>query len=330
MPASIVDLVGTPKPEEKVMVTVAPVPTPVPTEVDEPPRPRRVRRALFASWWWAIPALVVAFVVHYLAVAVGGLYAFTDWRGIGAWNWVGLENFIQIFSGELGQRSVWNTLLLAFGFVVGTNIFGLLLALGLNRGVKLRYVLRVVIFMPTVLSPLAVSYIWRFIYQPDGALNGFLGNLGLESLQRTWLADPQAAVWTILVVMVWQSTGMVMVIYLAGLAGVPQEIEEASLIDGASVWQRFRYVTLPSIRPSVVIASTLMVIQGLRVFDQVMALTGGGPFNATETLATQVYKQTFAYGQFGYGAALSLVLTVLILVISLVQLALVRGRGEAR
>ena len=311
------------------MVTVAPLQAPPAPEEDVVPA-KRVRRTLFASWWWALPALAIAFIVHYLAVGIGGVYAFTDWRGIGPWNWVGVQNFVEIFSGELGQRSVWNTLLLAFGFVIGTNVLGLLLALGLNRGVKLRYVLRVVIFMPTVLSPLAVSYIWRFIYQPDGALNGFLASIGLEQLQRTWLADPSAAVWTILVVMVWQSTGLVMVIYLAGLAGVPQEIEEASLIDGASLWQRFRYVTLPSIRPSVVIASTLMTIQGLRVFDQVMALTGGGPFNATETLATQVYKQTFAYGQFGYGAALSLVLTVLILVISLVQLALVRGRGENR
>ncbi|BDZ44129.1 carbohydrate ABC transporter permease [Naasia aerilata] len=281
---------------------------------------------LFASWWWAIPALVVSILVHYVAVAVGGTFAFTNWKGIGAFQFVGFDNFAKIFSGDLGRGAILNTLFLAFGFLIGTNVFGLLLALALNRGVKLRYFLRVVIFMPTVLSPLAVSYIWRFIYQPQGPLNSFLGSVGLESWQRTWLADPVSSIWTILIVMVWQSTGLVMVIYLAGLAGVPQELEEAAAIDGANVFQRFRHVVFPLIRPSFVIASTLMLIQGLRVFDQVMALTGGGPFNATETLATQVYKQTFAYGQFGYGAALSLVLTVLIIVISLIQMGLTSGR----
>lgn len=288
----------------------------------------RKQKELLASWWWAAPAIVLAVLVHYVAVAIGGSFAFTDWKGIGAFNWVGIDNFVKIFSGELGRNSLINTLILAFGYLVGTNVLGLLLALALNRGVKLRYVLRVVIFMPTVLSPLAVSYIWRFIYQPEGPLNNFLATIGLGDLQRVWLANPETAIWTILVVMVWQSMGLVMVIYLAGLAGVPQELEEAAAIDGANVFQRFRHVVFPLIRPSLVIASTLMLIQGLRVFDQVMALTGGGPFNATETLATQVYKQTFAYGQFGYGAALSLVLTVLIIVISLTQLALVRDRRK--
>ncbi len=291
----------------------------------------RIRKSLFASWWWAIPAILLAVAVHYIAVLVGAGWAFTDWKGIGDWAFVGFDNFVRIFAeGGLGRQALINTLILAFGFVVGTNVFGLLLALALNRGPKLRYVLRVVIFMPTVLSPLAVAYIWRFIYQPTGPLNSFLESIGLGEWQRVWLADPSTAIWTILMVMVWQTTGLVMVIYLAGLAGVPQELEEAAAIDGASAFQRFRHVILPLIRPSVVIASTLMMINGLRVFDQVMALTGGGPFNATETLATQVYKQTFAFGQFGYGAALSLVLTVLIIVISLIQLALVRGREEER
>lgn len=292
-------------------------------------RGNRIRKSLFASWWWAVPALVLAILVHYVAVAVGGGWSFTDWNGIGDARWVGIDNFVRIFAeGGLGRQALVNTVVLAFGYLIGTNILGLLLALGLNRGPKSRYILRVVIFMPTVLSPLAVAYIWRFIYQPRGPLNGFLAAIGLQDLQKVWLADPTTAIWTILVVMVWQSTGLVMVIYLAGLAGVPIELEEAAAIDGANAFQRFRHVVFPLIRPSLVIASTLMLIQGLRVFDQVMALTGGGPFNATETLATQVYKQTFAYGEFGYGAALSLVLTVLIIVTSLIQLALVRGREE--
>ena len=119
--------------------------------------------------------------------------------------------------------------------------------------------------------------------------------------------------------MAWQTSGLCMVIYLAGLATVPPEIEEAAALDGAGTWRRFRYITVPSIRPSIAIASTLMLIQGLRVFDQVMALTGGGPGGATETLATQVYKETFALSNFGFGAALALVLTLIILIFSVLQ-----------
>jgi raffinose/stachyose/melibiose transport system permease protein len=127
--------------------------------------------------------------------------------------------------------------------------------------------------------------------------------------------------------MAWQTTGMVMVIFLAGLATVPVDIEEAAALDGASTWNRFLHITVPSIRPSIGIASTLMLIQGLRVFDQVMALTGGGPAGATETMATQVYKQTFALSNFGFGAALALGLTVIILFFSVLQQVAVRERS---
>jgi raffinose/stachyose/melibiose transport system permease protein len=180
--------------------------------------------------------------------------------------------------------------------------------------------------MPVVLSPLAVSYIWKFIFDFNGPLNDAIAWFGMEP--RTWLADPTLALWCVLVVMAWQTTGMVMVIYLAGLATVPTEIEEAAALDGAGTWQRFRHITLPSIRQSVAIASTLMLIQGLRVFDQVLALTGGGPAGATETLATAVYKETFALSNFGFGAALALMLTLIILVFSVLQQALTRDRSQ--
>jgi raffinose/stachyose/melibiose transport system permease protein len=265
-------------------------------------------------------------LVHYVATAGGAFYAFTDWTGLGDFNFIGLDNFRRIFEDPALLGSLKNTLLLAFGFLVLTNVFGLLLALALNRTLKTRYLLRVLIFMPVVLSPLAVSYIWKFIFDFNGPLNQFLGWVGLESWQRPWLADPNLAIWAILTVMVWQTTGLVVVIYLAGLATVPIEIEEASALDGAGTWGRFWHITVPSIRPSIAIAGTLMLIQGLRVFDQVMALTNGGPGGATETLATQVYKETFALSNFGFGAALALTLTVIILFFSVLQQLATRDR----
>ncbi|MPQ99731.1 ABC transporter permease subunit [Modestobacter sp. I12A-02628] len=289
-------------------------------------RPRRYRPLIsYGRWWWALPAILMVLVIHYLATAGGALYAFTDWTGIGDFDLVGLDNFRRIFEDPTMIGALENTLFLAFGFLVLTNVVGLALALALNRTLKTRYLLRVLFFTPVVLSPLAVSYVWKFIFDFRGPLNTVIGWVGLEP--RVWLADPDLALWCVLVVMAWQTTGMVMVIYLAGLATVSPEVEEAAALDGAGTWQRFRYVTVPSIRPSIAIASTLMLIQGLRVFDQVMALTGGGPAGATETLATQVYKETFALSNFGFGAALALLLTLIMLVFSVLQQAATRDRN---
>jgi raffinose/stachyose/melibiose transport system permease protein len=289
-------------------------------------RPRRSRPLIsYGHWWWALPAVVMVLLIHYVATAGGAFYAFTNWTGIGDFEFVGLDNFRRIFETPAMVGSLKNTLFLAFGFLILTNVVGMALALALNRTLKSRYVLRALFFMPVVLSPLAVSYIWKFIFDFNGPLNDVLEWLGMEP--RIWLADPTLALWAVLVVMAWQTTGMVMVIYLAGLATVPMEIEEAAALDGAGTWRRFRHITVPSIRPSIAIASTLMLIQGLRVFDQVLALTGGGPAGATETLATQVYKQTFALSNFGFGAALALLLTLIMLFFSVLQQAAAKERS---
>jgi raffinose/stachyose/melibiose transport system permease protein len=215
---------------------------------------------------------------------------------------------------------------LAFGFLVLSNVIGLGFALSLNRGLKTRYVLRTLIFMPVVIAPIAVSFVWKFIFAYEGPLNQTLSAVGLKSLQRDWLASPHLALAAVLVVMVWQAIGFTMVIYLAGLATVPVELEEAAALDGAGHIRRFFAVTVPMIQPSIAIATTLSLIQGLRVFDQVLALTGGGPAGATQTLATEVYQQTFVFGSFGFGAALALMLTLIILIFTIVMQRMTRDR----
>ncbi|GAA1964569.1 sugar ABC transporter permease [Nocardioides panacihumi] len=277
--------------------------------------------------WWAFPGILLVLALIYIPTVLGGFYAFTDWSGIGGWSFVGLDNFVKIFQTDELVGALKNTIVLAVAFVVLTNLGGLLFALALNRGLKTRYLLRTLLFMPVVLAPIAVSYIWSFIFAFDGPLNQALRGLGLDSWQKDWLADPTLAKLCVLTVMVWQNVGLVMVIYLAGLATVPIEIEEAAAIDGAGRWSRFWHVVLPSIRPAVAIATTLMLVQGLRVFDQIMALTGGGPSGATQTLATEIYQQTLVFGKFGFGAALALLLSALILVFSIFQQLIMRERS---
>lgn len=304
----------------------------VPPKARRTPPPRRSRRPLisYGHWWWALPAVVFVIGVHYAATLTGGFFAFTNWTGLGDFDFIGLANFERIFNDPLLVLAVGNTLFLAFGSVILTNVFGLLFALAINRTLKTRYILRTLLFLPVVLSSLAVAYIFKFIFDFNGPLNGLLGALGLESLQRVWLADPTWSIWAILITVVWQQTGFVMVIYLAGLASVPIEVEEAAALDGAGVWGRFWNVIVPAIRPSIAIATTLGIIQGLRIFDQILALTRGGPAGATETLATEVYKQAFSLGQFGFGSALALVLTVIILFFAIIQQYVTRDRDAGK
>lgn len=286
-------------------------------------------RARRIPWAWVIPAAALAFAFHYISVAAGAWYAFTDWDGFTFdANFIGLDNFRQIFEDDKARGALVHTLELGIAFAVAANGLGLILALALNRSIKSRNLLRVAFFAPVVMSPVAVSFIWQYIFQYNGPLNAVLDSVGLESLKRAWTGDPTWALWTIFVVLVWQFSGLMMVMYLAGLQNIPEEIEEAAVVDGASPTYRFWRVTFPLLAPAFTIALTYTMILGLRVFAQVLAVTDGGPYYESETLSTQVYKQTFAFGRFGYGAAFALVLTVVVLVVAITQLIGLRAREK--
>jgi raffinose/stachyose/melibiose transport system permease protein len=280
-------------------------------------------------WLFALPAFVALLLFHFLPIGFGAYSAFTDWNGLTHASWVGLKNFREIAADATARGALWHTLELAGAFVVIVNTIGLALAVGLNRAVKTRHLLRSLFFAPVAVSPLAIAFIWQWIFDPQGALNRLLGDVGLSSLQRAWLGDPSTALWSILVVMVWQFSGLAMVLYLAGLQQISDEIYEATLVDGASGWLRLRKVVLPLLAPAMTVSVTLTSIIGMRVFDQILGLTSGGPVAATETLATQVYRQTFFLGRFGYGAAFALILTAFVALLALTQLAFLR-RNEQR
>ncbi|MFJ6651440.1 carbohydrate ABC transporter permease [Microbacterium sp. NPDC091313] len=297
-----------------------------------PPRPARAARThrgpliAFGRWWWAAPGVLLVVLIQYAATLAGGFFAFTDYSGVGSFHFTGFDNFVAIAQDPSVVGVIGNTLIYAVAQMVGTTVLGLLMALGLHRGLKTRAVLRALIFLPLALSPLAVSYVWKFIFQYDGLLNDVLLAVGLGDLRRTWLGDPDTALWTVVSVIVWQGVGLAMVIFLAGLSRVSPEVEEAAALDRANLWQRFWHVTLPALRPSIVIVTMLGLIFGLRLFDPILALTGGGPVSSSKNLALLVYQEAFARGNFGYGAALSLVLTVIILFFAVIQQLLTRRR----
>ncbi|WBB89844.1 sugar ABC transporter permease [Verrucosispora sp. WMMC514] len=289
------------------------------------------RRAAAPPWWFAAPALLLFAFVVLVPSARGVYYAFTDWDGLSPdLAFVGLGNFVDITHDPTARQAIWHTLVIAVSITIIQNGIGLLLALGVNTVIKSRNVLRVFLFAPAVVTPIVTAYLWRNLLGPDGAVNSLLAAVGLGSWQQDWLGDPEMALWSVVAVIVWQFAGYSMVIFLAGLQSVPKELYEAAAIDGTGPVRRFWSVVRPQLAPAITINLMLSIIGGIKLFDQVYALTGGGPGHATDTISTLIYKEAFTLGEFGYSIALAVVLTIIVAVVSTGQyLMLARNERAA-
>jgi raffinose/stachyose/melibiose transport system permease protein len=275
-------------------------------------------------FWFLLPSLGV-FVLILLLPALGGfVFSFSDWKGYGDFDWVGLDNYVGVFENRGSQASLRNTLVLALVVVAGQNLLGLALALALSHKFPGRNLLRTLFFLPAVVSPVIIGYLWQFVYSYDGPINSSFRALGVEGWARTWLGDPATALWAVAVAVVWQLTGSAMVIYLAGLEAVDGEILDAASVDGAGDFKRTWYIRLPLLAPAITINLALSIITGLRIFDQIIAMTGGGPGYATETIATTIYRQSVVFGQFASGLALSIILAISVAVFSAIQVIVTR------
>ncbi len=262
-------------------------------------------------------ALYLVFVV--LPGLMGIAYSFTDWNSYSTEvNFVGLDNFRTIFSsGQNYLGYIGNTLFFTFFTVLLKTIIGMFLALLLNYGVRrLTHLYRVIIYLPVVLPTIVVGLVFRSILNPrTGILNGFLRGIGLGALALPWLVNPDIAMMSVIGVDTWKGVGYIMVILLAGLQTIPQEYYEAAEIDGASSVSRLRYITLPLLVPALTVVTILNLLYGLRVFDMVYVLTGGGPGYATDVVFTAVFDE-FSKGRYGVGTALSSVLFIVMTIAS--------------
>jgi len=281
---------------------------------------RRRHRTGRAPWWLLIPALAFYIFVVVVPSVRGTGYSFTDWDGAKPiTNFVGLDNYRQILTDQAAAASLANTALYAIAITILQNAIGLALALGAHSKIKSRGILQVALFAPAVLTPIVTAYLWKFIFAPKGPLNDALGAVGLTGLQHDWLGDAATAPWTVILTVVWQFSGYSMVIFLAGLQGIPEEINEAASLDGAGAFRRFWSVTRPLLAPALTVNVMLSIVGNLKIFDQVQVLTGGGPGNATQSITTTIYREAFTYSNFSYGIALAVLLTVGIAVVSGVQ-----------
>jgi raffinose/stachyose/melibiose transport system permease protein len=290
-----------------------------------------IRRRRSPLWMFLIPAaLFYGFVVLWPSVQ-GAALAFTDWNGLSAdKTFTGLDNFVKMLHDPKALRALGNTLLIAVVITVVQNGIGLLLALGVNSRIKSRNVLRVLFFAPAIIVPIATGYLWRNLLAPNGAVNQLLDGIGLGFLKQSWLGNGSIALWCIAGVVIWQFAGYSMVIFLANLQSIPTEVIEASHVDGAGAFRRFWSIIRPELAPAITINLMLSIIGGVKLFDQVWVMTGGGPGGSTETLSTLLYKNAFQFGDFSYGIAIALVLTVVVAILSAGQYAaLGRQKGSA-
>ena len=238
-----------------------------------------------------------------------------------------LENFTRLFSDQFFVSALLHTFVYAAIALTIEFFVGLGLALLLNEKMRGRGAFRALLLLPMMLPPVVVGVVWRLMLNSNfGALNGTLKGFGLNTEALTWTASPKLAMASVIMADVWQWTPFMFLILLAGLQAIPQEPYEAALIDGSNAWRTFRHVTLPLLKPAILIALLLRTMDLLRVFDHIFILTEGGPGFATETLSLYIYRTAFRFSNFGYAAAMSFVLLLITNVISMGYIRLLRTR----
>lgn len=292
---------------------------------DERSVPHR-RRHLLVRFEWSFVLLAVPALVVYLGFLVGpvlgGFYfSLTQWDGINAPHWIGIDNFVQLAGDAQFRSALLHTLLFTLVILIGQVGAGLGLALLLNRASRAVPFMRGIFFAPALMSSAVIALIWGFIFNPRvGILRDLASTVGLgHTFLTNVLGGQQSALFGISLVVVWQFAGYMMIIFLAGLKSIPQDVYEAASLDGAAGIRRFLSITWPLLAPSTSIAVLISLAGNLKLFDQVYLMTGGGPAGATETVATMIYRTAFVNSNYGYSVAQSVVLTALITIVVLVQ-----------
>lgn len=283
------------------------------------------------AFWFLLPFVLLFVVFRAGPVLASLVLSFTSYDGMSRPLWVGLANYRDILVGteaatRLFWKSVGNTLYYAVGEVLLEMVSGLSLAVLVNsRALKAKPAWRTAFYLPVVTSAVAISMVWLWIYNPQlGLLNAVLKGLGLRSL--TWLSDIKLAMPCIIVMSVWAGTGWSMVIYLAGLQGIPETIYESARIDGANGRQQFAHITLPLLTPVTFFVVIMSGISALQVFSQVYVMTQGGPLNSTITVTYHIWNNAFRFYRLGYASAMSFLLGIVIVVVSLANSRLFGGR----
>lgn len=275
-----------------------------------------------------LPAFIAYTVLTVIPLAQTLFLSFTDWDGysLSNLNFVGLKNFMEVFTDRSMRSALLNTIEYSLIFPIITTIFAIPLSLALNSKMKTKNLQRAVFFFPSVPSAVILGYLWAYILAPtmNGLLNKFLGLFGIKPI--LWLAIPKWAMFSVLMVNLWSVVGWHACIYLAQLQSIPSDYYEAATVDGASAWQKFRFITFPLLAPAMTTSVLLLLLNSMKLYDLPFALTGGGPGTATTMVSHNIIKSAFVEKSYGKATAMSAIFFVFIAVISIVQLSIMKKR----
>ncbi|MBS4210090.1 sugar ABC transporter permease [Bacillus sp. FJAT-50079] len=272
------------------------------------------------------PALLFFIVIQIIPFLMGVFYSFTSWNGVSsAVEWVGFENYVKIFTNDPAfLKSFLFTTKFMFAAVIISNLIGFGLALLLNAALKTRNLLRTIFFIPNVIGGLLLGFIWQFIFVRGFASVGKVTDLAF--FKQAWLGDENTAFWGIVIVFAWQISGYMMIIYIAALQGVDHSLLEAARIDGASNWTLLTKIIIPLILPAFTICFFLTISMAFKIFDLNISLTGGGPFNSTQSVAINIYQEAFQNNRYGLGTAKSILFFFIVAIFTTVQVMITKNK----
>lgn len=272
------------------------------------------------------PLVAIFSIVVLIPFIIGIFYSFFEWDGIRSnpMTFVGLDNYIRIFGDQQFINSALLTIKFTFLSVISVNLIGLGFALLVTTKLKMNNTARTMFFMPNLIGGLILGYIWQFIFSDAFRLIG--ENTGFQAIFRNWLLDSSLALYAMVIVFSWQMAGYMMVIYIAGIQGIPGETLEAAKIDGASAWQRLKSITLPLLMPSFTICLFLTLSFGFKIYDVNLALTDGGPAGSTELFALHIYNEIFGRYNYGYGQAKAVIFFLMVAAVTLTQVYITKKK----
>ena len=273
-----------------------------------------------------IPVVALFFCFNTLPLLKGVMYSFTNFKGFGSYDWVGVRNYMDLFQDVRVGNSYWFTFKLAIVTTIVVNVISLLLAMALNSKIRAKSFFRGAYFLPNILGALVVGYIFNYFFTYILPAVGEM--IGWETLSSSLLSSKNLAWIAIVIVCAWQAIAMNTIIYISGLQTVPEDVYEAGAIDGATGWNKFKNLTFPLILPFFTINMVLCVKNFLMVFDQIMALTKGGPAQSTESISYLIYKNGMSGGQFGFQSANAVIFFLVIVAISVTQMTVLGKKEE--
>jgi putative chitobiose transport system permease protein len=290
-------------------------------------RSKKIKKTAVA-YLFLLPAIILFFTFDYLPTISAFFYSFTEYHVLSPAKWIGGDNYKTLMNDQLFWKSIGNSLRYFVIIVPSLVILPLLLAILVNQKLKGIYLFRVLYYLPVITSMVAVAIVFRYVYHPAGILNYFLQLAGLQKDQLNWLLNTKTALPSVSILEVWKALGFYMVIYLAGLQNIPNDLIEAAKIDGAKRVQVVWHIFLPHLRPIIALTLILSTLASIQIFTSVYIMTGGGPLDSTVSLPLYIYQKAFVKLDMGYATAMGIVLWAVLMVLTFINFKISRGESS--